>query len=892
MSNEYDVYQRLLVRSDVWSRQNTSPDDRGKYGYNAQKYPLTRQIIDDSILSNHITIGAYTVKPIDNTVVNPTIDIDNHDGNTDVIQEVKIVYNSLIKAGMYPYIEASAGELKEGAHIGVICKPTLAKIAKHWMQKALDTTGLKHEVNPKQETVKDDGFGNLVKLPFQFNNRTKARSQIYNPETFEPFIRDDAIKYMLSLPDTVFKDIPESIKEAPKQESEPIKSNINLDVFFDTHTIKPCIVRAYKESWKLHGTGDEGHNFRIAIAGDMLYNGATREELHKYFSIQQDYKPRYTDDQIKSIEDYLASNKKPMGCKRIKEACSTLLKGMCTGCKNEPKEKKPREPKEHHIYNDVKDNLDEAFGVYRNNIELVEELQKITPIIYDESKNIWLWLNGKNYYERIDVTDVLSAIRKRTDAYVVNGETSSEIKRAIEITGRERYREIKPIQDTWINTASGIIDYKTGELIKANPEYFLKCPIPHKIGRNKDTPTIDKIFNDWIGDRKQTLYEILAYCLVDSYPIHRMFLLFGSGRNGKSQFLELLSRFIGVNNTTSTELEKLIDSRFECSKLYRKKAALIGETNFTAIKSSDRIKKITGHDMLTAEFKNKDPFDFTNTAKIIVATNSVPETLDKTEAFHSRCIIIEFKNRFNEGKPIIDTIPESEYENLLTKCLEILPKLLDSGHFTNEGTIEEKAEKYERLSNPFPTFKNKELIDEVGTDTPVWVIRNLYQAFCKKNGFRPVNETEFTLLLKKEGYECKRINKFGKKPNCVLDLTVKGGWEYSEDETTTRTTQDEVDEAKSYSTPIRDLSENTPSTSSNPVQVYKETTNPVTELTQMIINEARKTPVNSSNITEFSLKFCEVYKPQWQMNGESGYYTPSSIKGIASKLFKITPGVN
>jgi hypothetical protein len=34
---------------------------------------------------------------------------------------------------------------------------------------------------------------------------------------------------------------------------------------------------------------------------------------------------------------------RPMGCKKIIEKCSTLLNGMCDGCKNKPKEKKEKE---------------------------------------------------------------------------------------------------------------------------------------------------------------------------------------------------------------------------------------------------------------------------------------------------------------------------------------------------------------------------------------------------------------------------------------------------------------------------------------------------------------------------------------------------------------------
>jgi|GEM_PF-801203 len=424
---------------------------------------------------------------------------------------------------------------------------------------------------------------------------------------------------------------------------------------------------------------------------------------------------------------------------------------------------------------EIKDAIERGLiAAWKNNFELAEEFQKATPVYYDISKNFWIWNSNEKYYFRCDETDILSNIHKKSGEEVWESTKKREIVECIKITGRRR--EVKECCKTWIHTLSGIVDYVTGETIAATPDYFLTSPIPHKIGSSDNIPTINKLFTDWLGDRKQVLYEWIAYNLIDDYPMHRMLILFGRGRNGKSQYTELLSRFIGRKNTTATDLEKVIDSRFEASKLYRKKSALIGETNFTAIKSSARIKALTGADMLTAEYKNKDPFDFTNSAKITISTNNLPESLDKTDAFFARCLIEEFTKQFEDGKSIIETIPEEEYENLLFKCIKLLPSLMEKGKFTNEGTIEQKAAKYERLSNPFPVFIEKEL-DEAPTDkyTPVWVLREMYHSFCVKNGFRAVGEREFTQMLNKD-YETKK-RRYGEKGekywNTVYGLVPK-----------------------------------------------------------------------------------------------------------------------
>jgi hypothetical protein len=67
---------------------------------------------------------------------------------------------------------------------------------------------------------------------------------------------------------------------------------------------------------------------------------------------------------------------------------------------------------------------------------------------------------------------------------------------------------------------------------------------------------------------------------------------------------------------------------------------------------------------------------------------------------------------------------------------------------------------------------------------------------------------------------------------------------------------------------------------------------PLTELTKNLLDYQKswgKGQINSSNDTSFSLQFVETQKPQWQHNGESGYYSPSAIKGLVDKIFRVTP---
>lgn len=401
-------------------------------------------------------------------------------------------------------------------------------------------------------------------------------------------------------------------------------------------------------------------------------------------------------------------------------------------------------------------------------MDIANELQTQSPIFYDRKRVLWIWVY--DHYEIIDDTDIQNALMGLVDhENKVLGKGKSAILDAVKISGRRRSVNDKPKK--WIQLADCIYDIETKKIFDASPEYHFTNPIPHSIGSSTETPTIDKLFVDWVGkEKKDLLYQICAYCLIDDYPIHRLFLLFGKGRNGKGQFRDILIRLVGRENMATTTIEGLIRNRFESARLYKKKIATIGETNFKLLEDTSIIKMLTGGDPIPAEFKNKEPFDFSNTAKIIINTNSLPPTTDKTDAFYSRVIIIKFENQFHKCKDIIDSIPDYEYDNLVAKCLEIIPSMLDNGGFDNEGSIEEKSVEYEALSNPLIEFI-RDMCDtsDINAITPLWHIEEDFNEYVSIKGLRKYENKEVRKLLENNGYELKTNHRF-------KEFTKNGQW--------------------------------------------------------------------------------------------------------------------
>jgi len=391
---------------------------------------------------------------------------------------------------------------------------------------------------------------------------------------------------------------------------------------------------------------------------------------------------------------------------------------------------------------------------FTSKINLAEQFIKIQPIYYDKSRIWWLWDIEEKKWGICDETDIMNGISSNSQADTISSKERGEILEALKQVSRKN--KPKKFKKSWVQFKDIVIDFENGEEFEASPEYFITNPIPHKLNddRISDTPNIDRIFEEWVGeDYVKTLYEILAYCLIPNYPLHRIFCFIGSGMNGKSKYLELLRNFIGNNNCCSTELDTLLNSKFEVFRLYKKLVCQMGETNFNEMNKTSVLKKLSGGDLIGFEKKRCDPFEDNNYAKIIISTNNLPTTSDKTIGFYRRWLIIDFPNQFSEKKDILDDIPEEEYECLAVKCIATLKEVMDRRSFYKEGTIEDRMKRYEEKSNPFDKFFNEFIIEDFEGFITKASFKNKFNEWCKVNKFRENSDQVINKKMKEKHFD-------------------------------------------------------------------------------------------------------------------------------------------
>lgn len=336
-------------------------------------------------------------------------------------------------------------------------------------------------------------------------------------------------------------------------------------------------------------------------------------------------------------------------------------------------------------------------GVYKNNGESVIK----------EASNVFLEEKSKNLY----VSEIIGYI-----------ERSSFI-----------YPEQINQNPFLINIKNGLYDLKEKKLLPHNPDIFSITQVPVFFVPESDCPAVKKFIAEIVGEKDvPVVQELFGYLLWKDYFIQKAFMFIGEGSNGKSTLIRLMKSFLGNENISNIALQDLDRMPFAKAQLYGKMANLYPDISDKALNETGTFKALTGGDSISAEFKFKDRFSFTNFAKLIFSCNKLPETRDFTTAFFRRWVFLNFPNKFERDKDDKNLFQrlstEQELSGLLNWALEGLNRLLEKQDFSNMLSTEEIEIRYKKMSSSVAGFVE----DMCQQDSEAEISKaEIYLAYCQ-----------------------------------------------------------------------------------------------------------------------------------------------------------------
>lgn len=302
----------------------------------------------------------------------------------------------------------------------------------------------------------------------------------------------------------------------------------------------------------------------------------------------------------------------------------------------------------------------------------------------------------------------------------------------------------------YVVVKNGVFNLETWQLEDFTPEIITRNKIPVAYVPGAYYEVTDKTFNKIaVNDKKirAILEEILGYILFRRNEFAATFILTGDGSNGKSSYLKIIRNLIGSDNASSLDLNEL-DQRFKTAELFGKLANIGDDIGKGYIKESSIFKKLSTGETLNVERKGKDPFDFTNYAKLIFSANEMPRINDFSDGLGRRLQIVPFKAKFTPNDDDYDPfitdklLSDESMQYVLNLALKSLKRLLIEKKFTKSKAVEDELIKYQEENNPIISFVNNEDVElERAVVGDVYL---QYKVYCAENGFQSVSNINFS----------------------------------------------------------------------------------------------------------------------------------------------------
>lgn len=392
---------------------------------------------------------------------------------------------------------------------------------------------------------------------------------------------------------------------------------------------------------------------------------------------------------------------------------------------------------------------------------------------YDQKNGYWL-TNTDTHLEKIIADSMLSVGKWQPNTF-------SSVKKLVTIqtTSEADFNPFDHSNSYLVSFKNGTYNMQDGTIKENSAKDYILQGHNYYLNIGEDAPITNQWFKDSFGSQEaaNVVKTYIGYMFARTYGSFQKFMIFfGAGGDGKSTILNYLRSLIGNNNTSNVDLADLVDrssAKFLTSKLYQKDLNYYADIGDGFMEQTSMLKGLTGGDAITGQFKNKDPFEFVNHAKLIFSANSLPVFNDFTDGFIRRPIIVEVHRiKHFTDKYSMKTI-QTERGAFAYECLTLFKQLLDDNYpgqldqwgFPTTNEMKQALHTWIINNDLVSRWLDErcDTIDPAAFEKSVYVYES-YKQFCTSEGGHPLGKQKFNANLEKHGINTKAQKKIeGKK---------------------------------------------------------------------------------------------------------------------------------
>ena len=318
--------------------------------------------------------------------------------------------------------------------------------------------------------------------------------------------------------------------------------------------------------------------------------------------------------------------------------------------------------------------------------------------------------------------------------------------------------------DGLLACSNGTIDLSTGKLLTSTPELLItkKTDIPYY--PEAECPRWEQFISEIFGgdsDMVDYVQRICGYALTGYTREQAFWILYGMGSNGKSTFLNVLYQVAGEygsNAPFNTFSEgKNTQAGDDIARLRGQRVVMASETSEGNALNEERIKSITGGDVITARFLYGRYFEFHPKFKVILAVNHKPIIRGTDRGIWRRVKLLPFKVSFEKrADKDLESKLMAEIAGILTWCVKGAVRWHKYGMSAPQSVLD-ATEAYQSEMDTIGQFLDENTITKPYAQVKSLDLYTRYQDWTKDNGLRPLSNRKFSKSLQERGMKSERI---------------------------------------------------------------------------------------------------------------------------------------
>ncbi|WP_271605798.1 DNA primase family protein [Bradyrhizobium sp. CCBAU 11434] len=314
-----------------------------------------------------------------------------------------------------------------------------------------------------------------------------------------------------------------------------------------------------------------------------------------------------------------------------------------------------------------------------------------------------------------------------------------------------------------VDRENGRVQYRLRATRGHDRADMLTAVVPYKYDPKAKRPHFDAFLDLFQPEpqKRRTVQQYSGMSLT-AQPVQRVMYHTGTGGNGKSVYLEVLSRVLGDGLSVGVPAETVSGQAQnnpsaptpDIARCYAKRYLRIAELPKDAPLKMETIKKLTGGERWPVRTMYKGYFEFKPTAKPHMSGNGEPKFDGSDGGMQRRLIIVPWSVTLptEKHRDFEDVVAEiaAEGSGILNWLIQGAEDFLNSGLIISEDVLQTTAEHFAEM-DPVGQFAEAHVrADPGGLGVPARAMFHAYKAWCEVNGKAHMHETRFGRTMKKK----------------------------------------------------------------------------------------------------------------------------------------------